>query len=143
VKPLLVGELNPYGADPKHALFPYPERSAGGRLCHRILAMHRAEYLRSFDRVNLCVGKWSVPAARRRAFELRQLRQPTILLGVKVCNAFLVHFRPFEVSGGCLVLPHPSGLCRLWNEPGAYERARTAVAAFLANTEKPLTVGEG
>ncbi len=143
MKPLLVGELNPYGADPRYALFPYPERSAGGRLCHKILATHRADYLRSFDRVNLCTGKWTVAAARERATELRCAPRPTILLGVKVCNAFGVAFHPFEVVDGYLVLPHPSGLCRLWNEPGAYDRARAAVTAFVANTEKPLTAGEG
>lgn len=28
-----------------------------------------------------------------------------------------------------ILLPHPSGLCREWNEPGAYERARELVKA--------------
>lgn len=31
-----------------------------------------------------------------------------------------------------LVLPHPSGLCRAWNEPGAAERARAAVTRLEA-----------
>ncbi len=151
MKPLLVGELNPYGADPRYALFPYPERSAGGRLCHKILQTHRADYLRRFDRVNLCTGSWSLKEARLRAYTLWQERQQPgndgklILLGTKVAAAFAHHLtgdfgRPFETVGAqVLVLPHPSGLCRLWNEPGAYERARDAVAAFIGTTEKPLT----
>ncbi len=144
MKPLLVGELNPYGSDPKYALFPRPERSAGGRLCYKILGFESsAQYFCGFDRVNLCTGKWSVGAARERAVELKCTPRPTILLGVKVCNAFGVAFRPFEVVNAgyadYLVLPHPSGLNRIWNQPGAYEKARSAVTAYLATAEKSLT----
>lgn len=34
----LVGENNPYSRDAGDALLPYPERSAGWRLCTEILA---------------------------------------------------------------------------------------------------------
>jgi hypothetical protein len=136
MKPLLVGELNPYGLDPRYALFPKPERSAGGRLCYKILGYRfAAEYLKDFDRVNLCTGKWTVAAARERATELKCAPRPTILLGVKACNAFGVAFHPFRVTNNYLVLPHPSGLNRLWNEPGAFERARQAIADFVGRTE--------
>lgn len=63
MKPLLVGEQNPYGADPKFALYPYPENSAGGRLCFKVFGLTRHEYLARFDRVNLCSGKWSMSRA--------------------------------------------------------------------------------
>lgn len=61
---------------------------------------------------------------------------PLVLLGTKVSKAFDVAFQPFTTFRiayvGCdnrqkaataIVLPHPSGLCRLWNEPGALDRA--------------------
>lgn len=137
-KVLLVGELNPYGADPYFALYPAPDGCSGHRLCKLILGMSRAKYLEAFDRVNLCAGKWSKKDARRAQLELTARRY--ILLGSKVCGAFETPFEPFAVrTWSCgvignfrigLILPHPSGLCRLWSRPGYFKQAREAVAAF-------------
>lgn len=141
MKPLLVGEQNPYGSDPRYALWPKPERSAGGRLCRLILGIEMMAYLRTFDRVNLCAGSWSHREAVERASALMarpidktDLDTPPriiILLGSKVCRAFQVPFVPFTedstIGDPCLrvlILPHPSGLCRVWNMPDSYERAR-------------------
>lgn len=87
MKPLLVGEQNPYGADPKFALYPYPENSGGER-----------------------------PAI--------------VLLGAKVVRALnFTAYTPFLWirATWLVILPHPSGLSRAWNEPGAYERARAVL----------------
>lgn len=136
LKPMLVGESNPYGGDDRFALYPAPDGCSGHRLACLILGMHRAHYLEAFDRVNLVRGKWSVTKARAMAESL--WNRPTgqvpkfILLGAKVSAAFQTPFVPFEISEGgtILVLPHPSGLCRLWNEPDAFALARAAVATF-------------
>lgn len=130
-KPLLVGESNPYGRDPYFALYPAPDGCSGHRLCCLILGMRRTEYLRVFERKNLCDGKWTMREARVAAAELRTWKAPLILLGAKVARAFeFDSFEPFTVADGgkTLVLPHPSGLCRMWNEPGAFQRARLLVA---------------
>ena len=130
-KPLLVGESNPYGADPKFALYPAPEGSAGERLCCLIFGMYRKDYLREFERCNLCADKWSMAEARWRAAELRTWKGPLLLFGAKVARAFgFDPFGPFTVADGgkTLVLPHPSGLCRMWNDPDAVPRARVLVA---------------
>lgn len=134
VKPLLVGETNPYGADPKFALYPLPEKSAGGRLCTKIMGLTRLEYLQRFDRVNLCAGKWSMKEARHRAVDLlgTDERSTLVLFGAKVTRAFDIDFFPFQITHRqherrVVILPHPSGLCRAWNEPGAYERARAVL----------------
>lgn len=148
MKPLFVAELNPYGSDPRYALYPYPENSAGGRLCFKVMGLTRREYLERFDRVNLCTGKWSIKEARERAVQIVKERvdawvretetsplpPPSIvLLGSKVVEAFGLRdqdkpFAPFVIKRWNLlrliILPHPSGLSRAWNEPGAYERAR-------------------
>lgn len=131
-KPTLVGESNPYGPDPDFALYPAPDGCSGHRLCCLILGMFRHDYLEAFDRVNLCDGRWSIRNARLRAEELSRQPGRFVLLGAKVSAAFQVPFVPFEVSEGgtMLVLPHPSGLCRLWGEPGAFEKAREAVRRF-------------
>jgi hypothetical protein len=135
VKPILVGELNPYGADPRHALFPLPAGASGDRL-REILGMGLGEYLRTFDRVNLCVGKWSLREARRKAGELLADHSTLILLGARVCAAFSHPYRPFRIwrlpARTFVVLPHPSGRCRAWNEPSATARAREVVGRALA-----------
>ena len=131
VRPLLVGEQNPYGGDPEYALYPAPDGCSGQRLCCLILGMRRKAYLESFRRVNLCDGTWDRSIAANRAGELRDSGGPLILLGRKVAASFdLGGFAPFTIveCGLFLLLPHPSGLCRQWNEPGAFERARTLVA---------------
>lgn len=67
----LIGESNPYQASveegQRYALYPEPAESAGGRLCNLILGMHKLDYLRAFERRNLCHQKWSVPVARASA----------------------------------------------------------------------------
>lgn len=50
--PVLVGELNPYGADHFFALYCEPPTSSGGRLQRRVMALPRRQYL-SFPRYNL------------------------------------------------------------------------------------------
>ncbi len=140
-KPLLVGEDNPYGSDPTKALYPYPDGSAGWRLCRLVMDLPRAEYLRRFERVNLCAGKWSLREARTTAMELRGRPSwpppAVVLLGRKVAEAFGLGGASFfgRVSDSYspeewlhverfVLLPHPSSRCRLWNRPGAFEEAR-------------------
>lgn len=160
MKPLLVGESNPYGSDPRYALWCEPENSAGGRLCRLILGLTRKDergrdvadqktYFRAFDRVNLCAGKWDAGEARESALRIGRKMYvedmsamssgnwPTppyriVLLGAKVSAAFGgLEFNPFTISRASgriyVVLPHPSGRCRAWNEPGAFERARAVL----------------
>lgn len=136
-KPLLVGEANPYGIDPAYALYPLPERASGHRLCTLVMGLEIRDYLRRFDRVNLCPQRWSEPVAREQAARIRADRgiwDHIVLLGAKVSRAFGEDYKPFTWSQKAwpesgrahtvVVLPHPSGLCRAWNEPGAFEKAR-------------------
>lgn len=130
-KPLIVGELNPYGGDPRHALYPWPANSTGDRLCRKVMELSRSEYVNGFDRVNLCEGKWDAYQAKARvALIIADYPGATIvLLGAKVCRAFQVEYVPFTevrlyVEHKVVILPHPSGLCRIWNEVGSYDRAR-------------------
>lgn len=149
-RPLLLGEANPYSDDPAMALYPFPEGSAGYRLPD-ILGMRRVDYLRQFDRRNLiCGAEWNLKAAREAYPGIVRGRDVVVLLGAKVCKAAGVAFEPFSVllkldtDRLCarVVLPHPSGLCRLWNDEEARPRARAvvryareAVALGLLRTE--------
>jgi hypothetical protein len=153
MKPLLVAESNPYQSDPRlaqrYALYPDPPHCAGWNLCHTIMQLDEAEYLRRFDRVNLCDGKWGMKEARQRARQLigtlvhaivlgsEPEPKPVVLFGSKVCSAFDLKFEPFTLPPAeqrvmtgmvpLVILPHPSGLSRAWSEPGAYERARAVL----------------
>lgn len=134
----IVGENNPYGSDPYFAMYPRPENSAGGRLCRLVLQIPEAQYLRDFERRNLLQQpKWSVVDARAAATKLSEeiAESKVILLGAKVCAGFRLDFRPFTIiRGKVAILPHPSGLCRMWGEPGAFDRGRDVVRALLEAT---------
>lgn len=128
---LVVGEVNPYGVDPKFALYPRPRHASGNRL-RAIMGLTDTAYMKFLDRANLCAGKWSAPAARRAAEDLVLLPYDVlILLGAKVRGAFdgPAPFKQFVSMEYRLVgLPHPSGRCRTWSDPGAAERAREVLA---------------
>ena len=134
-----------------------PERSAGGRLCRVVLGLDVAPYLALYARVNLCAQRWSareareravsliaewdaIDAQRRAAGSLGERATPFVLLGRKVSEAFTGSFAPYTaaLSGGgahrrdYAMLPHPSGLNRMWNEPRAVERARETLARVAA-----------
>lgn len=130
---LLVGELNPYGRNPSHALYPWPPNCAGWRLCYTILGMEKAEYLAAFNRVNLCYGKWSIKSAREAVEKYRG--RDRILLGAKVAAAHGINgfewFSTVARDGNlCLAWPHPSGLCRVWNDVKTVGLARESLERF-------------
>lgn len=134
---LFVGEDNPQSSDPRHALYPYPPRCAGERLCNQILGLDTATYLACW-RTNLCAGRWSKPQARVRAELLLNTYigpwRVIVLLGAKVREAFSVadqevikipvFFSAYSSAVRTLVsLPHPSGRNLVWNNPAAGESA--------------------
>lgn len=132
---VLVGEMNPYGSHPRHALFDEPPNSAGGRLRRRILGMRSEDYL-ALARYNLCVGAWDLARARERAREITASHpgDAIVMLGRKVAGAFdrsgmgafeVEIVRTFFQANSFVALPHPSGRCLVWNEPGSIPRARS------------------
>lgn len=138
---LLVGELNPHGGDPRFALYDYPEHSAGAHL-RRILGLDTERYL-AIRRTNLCRGRWTMAEARRKVESLVADQgapwRRIVMLGRRVAAAFDCADVPAYTSAvRCfdgswprefvmVAIPHPSGLNREWDAPGAAERARAAV----------------
>lgn len=138
MRPLLLGECNPYGPDPEFALWPAPEGCSGWRLCRVILGLEPDDYLGKFDRANLLEGeKWSAPHARAAAHKIRERGHTAlVLLGAKVQSAFGYSGRePFsrerEGSRALFFMPHPSGRCLAWNDFTNIVRARDLVGAAL------------
>lgn len=152
---VLVGELNPYGADPRMALYHMPRHASGNRL-REILGLRDHTYA-SIAKVNLCDVSWSIIWARLRAFNVVLSEHGTIvMLGTKVRQAFGVETIPFfsahrfeaatdfprmardrvlpSFAGATFVsLPHPSGLNRMWDVPGSRERARDLLRVVCAD----------
>ena len=139
IKPLLIGEQNPYGEDPHFALFPRPAGCSGARLKEILGFQWDKQYLDTFERVNLCNGPWELLVAREHAKEIMaRWEGPVVLLGAKVCQAFEFPYEPFSLQKSLpglgkdiYILPHPSGRCRAWNDPKSVERARELLREFL------------
>ena len=133
---ILVGEQNPHGSNPAHALYPHPRGCAGERLCRVVLGLREETYLRSFERRNLLTGtRWRTKEARSAARDLEVDLGPTpavvVMLGNKVRMAFgmtlLEFFESAPDGHRYLALPHPSGRCTLWTDPANVRRAREAL----------------
>lgn len=123
---LLVGELNPYSTDERYDLYDLPVGSAGWRLRSKIFGLRRTTYFQ-IKKKNLCRLRWDASEASKTAAEILLNHPETtlVLLGKKVLRAFdLGDISPFTVSGRFVVLPHPSGRCREWNDPAAITKTR-------------------
>lgn len=120
-------------------MFPWPDGSAGARLL-TMSGMPLEAYLGRLRRANLCEGRWRVAEARETADRLIRLyRSPEggpgarfVLCGRQVARAFELDDAPWFsralIYGVATVLiPHPSGRCREYNDPANVARAREAV----------------
>lgn len=129
MSPVILGMNNPHSERPDLALWPAPVGCAGWRLWQllrrRRPTASRSEYCKAFDRRNLCMGSWSRRDAARAARTMAESGEfagrTVLLLGEEVRAAFGVrklYVEPQE-SGGVVYrqLPHPSGLCRYYNDP--------------------------
>ena len=127
-KVLIVGEDNPYGADPEMALYHRPRNAWGNRL-REILELTDVEYSK-IKKVNLCEGKWRIRDARFAAAELRVEEWDLIILcGRKASTAWGFKEKDlpslfFADERQYFLMPHPSGLNRYWGDPESKDRVR-------------------
>ena len=130
---LAVGEINPFGSRPDMALWCEPRESSGNRL-RRIMGLTDEQYVATVARVNLCDGpRWDKKSARERFWDGVDFDRYAlvVLLGQKV-RAAVMGPPIFQVArgvGNChfTSIPHPSGRCRMWNDPGVVALARAAL----------------
>lgn len=142
MKPVLIAMNNPqspYNRD--HVLYPYPEGCAGHRLWRMLdeaahgpeygFAITKRQYLERFDRHNLLYAReWSAADARRAADDLLPALRGRVaaILGTRtlkaLClvrpgggNSWFTWARNRELNLDYVLLPHPSGRCREYNDP--------------------------
>lgn len=153
---LLVGEAPTAEVAAVQDLWLHPSRTASGRRLRELSGLSVPAFLAAFERTNVLERSlepeepWPAAEARRRGLAaLRFLggrvvvmlgdRAATALLGRRTGGApRLVWGRYPSLDGGTwrgVVLPHPSGRSRWWNDPARRERAaavlREAVAGRL------------
>lgn len=125
-KPLLLGMNNPQGNE---AFWPYPKGCTGWRIWKMLesqTGISDREFIRSFDRMNMLnLPEWSMTLARqnRELIMPKLMGREVVVVGYDTFRAmeFPPPPRPFlwgKVSGirYCL-MPHPSGLNRMYNDP--------------------------
>jgi hypothetical protein len=70
-----------------------------------------------------------------------------VLAGARVCHCFGVTYEPLAVGPmdgvEYLVIPHPSGMCRWWNEGANRDAARQAFADFGGAQDPSRAGGRG
>lgn len=132
MKPLIVGESpNPSVNTTHSVLDPRVPNGSGARLAN-IMGLTTDEFVHKFSRVNICIAKFDKSAARNNALVLKSssLYEKFVLLGKNVAESFGFKYEPFTVKRSrayFVILPHPSGKCRIWNAPESFNMARKAL----------------
>jgi len=151
---ILVGEAPApsWDRNPRHLLAGPPFRRLAEEVFWPGNPRAWSLYLESFLRCNVVQRKlapgerWPAAEARSGADAIVRTvdgRWPIVVLGRRAATALgIPRDREFLsvswIGTRCLVLlPHPSGRCRLWNDPGF----RTQVQDFFSDFWKSLRVG--
>ena len=151
MKPVVIGMNNPYSNDPRYALYPHPQKSAGYRLYDMLrqaayrenMMVSLVNYVDRFDRFNLVTGEeWNVKEAALGAQSLLGTLQDrkVVICGKAVAKAFDLKQPDFSLQKkhqhgfDYWVIPHPSGLCREYNDPFTVRRVGDLLLALYVGS---------
>jgi hypothetical protein len=153
---VLLGINNPLSDDDRSALFPAPVNCTGWRLWQMLRDAlpesppGRADYTRSFDRRNVLHARaWSKKEARAAGAALLPGLEGrrVVVLGVQTLAALGLPRRQWgewseqavtdlvseaDACAEFCLLPHPSGLCREYNDPAVRALAGRVLAEEYA-----------
>jgi len=138
----ILGERPGPNTDPSVALYPHTTTGAAARL-HRLLGLSQAEYLASTSRLNAVDDKSSTASsvARQRVeeFLLSASQNPFIVLGKSAIKAMPAKYRKMEfgeIKDNVLLLPHTSGVNRVWNDPDFAAKMQQVARDFIHDTKR-------
>lgn len=140
---MIVGEAPSPDRDVEQPLCPHT--TSGRRLAEILPGEYEADYLRrNLLEYRVRPGKWAVWHRRRAAASagrmLYEWNAPpiAILLGRQVAEAFGLDYVPLKATWlgflRVLIIPHPSGLNRWWNDQGNARRARRFLRRHVTDT---------
>jgi len=145
---LIVGENPGARTHPYLPLFPWPPSSSAGRLVS-MSGVTPGQYLGGLYRRNLVDStSWNASAAERRArciltalFDADPSLR-VVLCGSKVARAFHLPPDPWTPSvldsrQTCVVIPHPSGLNRMYNSQDARSATRSWIRWAALGESQP------
>ncbi len=133
----ILGERPGPNTDPSVALYPHTNTGAAARLM-RLLELSQEEYLASTSRLNAVDDKSSTASteARLRVEEFLQRAgsEPLIVLGKSALRAMPAKYRKMqfgEIVDNVLLLPHTSGVNRVWNDPAFSAKMQQVAREFI------------
>jgi hypothetical protein len=120
----ILGERPGPNTNPSIALYPHTTTGAAARL-YRLLSLTKEEYLANTARLNAVddpASSTSSPVARLRVeyFLFEAASEPFIVLGKSALKAMPPKYRKMQfgdIIDNVLLLPHTSGVNRVWNDP--------------------------
>lgn len=137
MKPIILGVYNPHSRDPAMALATDPQGASGYRLWQMLKEagnrnscnITERDYLDGFERRNLWEQVNLIDKRFDRSETLAYLaRRVVVMCGTKVPTTLGLRHTGFHctqqhaMSFIYYVIPHPSGLCREYNDPKMRER---------------------
>lgn len=133
----ILGERPGPNTDKRVALYPHTNTGAAARLM-RLLELSQAEYLTSTSRLNAVDDKSSTASsvARQRVEEFLNSagQNPFIVLGKSAIKAMPAKYRKMdfgEIKDNVLLLPHTSGVNRVWNDPAFTAKMQRIAREFI------------
>ena len=134
----ILGERPGKNTDPSRPLYPHSSTGAAARL-YRLLSLTQEEYLAGTIRLNAAddfVVSTSSAGARSRveSFLHDSAAEPFIVLGKSALKAMPTKYRKMdfgEIIDNVLLLPHTSGVNRVWNDPVFSARMQQIAREFI------------
>jgi hypothetical protein len=151
MKPLLIGQAPSRKGDPAKPLSRDPLASRLAHLC----GLTKEEYLDAFERVNI-LDAWPGKCGKGDAFPLAETRrnaalitadirnERVVLLGKSVARSFGIKANVLKWfrfgAGRAIVLPHPSGVNRWYNDENNVIAARRIMRRLCKTKQRrPIT----
>jgi len=143
MKAVIVGLFNPKSQDPAYAMEPFTPNGSGERLwkmLSEVVPVTKQDYVGHFEMINVIdtdkVTWEDVEYFEARAIEIerRVESRPAAVLGIMAWTSLRVERSPIRKTDwfghykNWWLLPHPSGLCRVYNDPVMRRRAGEALA---------------